>query len=1205
MPDKKNRGGNRIGAGPIPEMKSTKDVVVENWLATEIKIATPNELEDEFKKFKAHLSVIVEKDKINWKLRVLALERLQKLVKLERMRGMGGLVASLLSTKELFNAQVLDRRSSVLKKASETCVVISQTLRDLDVAVCPVESYIALTVHMVTLLFKVVPVTIKVMHLAACKAIEKILDNSPDTSDRKLLKTIVHHTKHKHEKVRAKAFAGLTLLITSTAPPPFPFEPEPVPEEKKEEKELKREEASDEKSKELSKESETKEEKADSSTDPIVPLDPVVILVKDAIECGVEDSDSNARKQARSTLIQFVKRARCTGAGIVAKLKPAAKRMFDRESKGPEELKKKHSDFSRRRANRFKRRTSWKEKEKRKAEGITIPVLLCPAKTQVVEDIAEKTKNTSEEGQGSLERDVEKTPSMPESDHKKPEDRTPTIGIPSETQTGTAIGTQTETQTETQTGTKPEVGTLLPPGKVEDDTSPAPSWQTSEVESPVSRELTPEEKYSADVKLLQDLLDLREPLLNQKMLEFLLEPEVSRLFTRFITRPKPFPSPPPEGKKPVDLADLVKSATTSAGDTFTCTGWIPKPANSKEEEKAVRRSYYVMRLLTDITRNAHTVFLDTRFNEIVDELLSGFLPDARPNYYHLCKTLTYIHRRFRPKLRELLATKTYEYVDKAFMMFQCLHEPLVAQLAGDIFFPPHNLYFDVDAAKQINFMHLRLRHLGLCEIVARRATDSNVGEEMINAVFTFLTNMGFRVVEPSIHDPEILLANCHSQVFFEKFVSIVGKPWELKATSLVPQLVAFISDPKRPSWHRMEVAGCIERLLQTAIQAAQKIIDATNRNSEGDLGRSQADLYASEYGTPGSGLNQTDSNLTKKANEAPRYGELIRDAFVYYLRKDIHKLCQAALSPEDSKKFPSPLQLAGNRISRRMGQFRVRVLKLINLLQQAEIQASKSVPEQKEETPHVGDRKKVKDDTEKFAFQGSVIPLKYWSSLLDLFFSCGFSNAFLSQFKAIFIHDLQQSPQEINDKCAIQHLLKNCDLLGRMIEVLNREGAKEPEGPGRSLSNTKAYVIHLANHLRLKAELQSATKSATESAPIAQMLVGHPDWTAFHDNVVRDTKFQEFDHWDVPYDAPEVVRQAKMHKIKVGLGSEFASKLGYKTQTQNNADSMQVWGESSSDEDEDGDAEDHPYLSGPPASAKTSEAKATGQAKGGLKCVCK
>eukprot|EP00954_Amorphochlora_amoebiformis_P002389 187683-Amorphochlora_amoeboformis.AAC.1 len=32
-----------------------------------LSIATPNELEDEFKKFKAHLSVIVEKDKINWK----------------------------------------------------------------------------------------------------------------------------------------------------------------------------------------------------------------------------------------------------------------------------------------------------------------------------------------------------------------------------------------------------------------------------------------------------------------------------------------------------------------------------------------------------------------------------------------------------------------------------------------------------------------------------------------------------------------------------------------------------------------------------------------------------------------------------------------------------------------------------------------------------------------------------------------------------------------------------------------------------------------------------------------------------------------------------------------------------------------------------------------------------------------------------------
>mmetsp|Transcript_31691 Transcript_31691/g.51478 ORF Transcript_31691/g.51478 Transcript_31691/m.51478 type:complete len:227 (-) Transcript_31691:137-817(-) len=159
-------------------------------------------------------------------------------------------------------------------------------------------------------------------------------------------------------------------------------------------------------------------------------------------------------------------------------------------------------------------------------------------------------------------------------------------------------------------------------------------------------------------------------------------------------------------------------------------------------------------------------------------------------------------------------------------------------------------------------------------------------------------------------------------------------------------------------------------------------------------------------------------------------------------------------------------------------------------------------------------------------------------------------------------------------------MLRECNLLRRM-----QKSVDSKEVPPTS---TRAHALHLANHLRLKAELQcdiassrrfsSSTGSSTSA--LASLLLSHPSWQTFYETVVNYTKFQCFNHWDMgSFNTPSAVRRSSIAKVDVGLGSNFARKLGYEmidaVDQGNDDDQKMVWNadDSSDEEDDEGDTD--------------------------------
>jgi len=512
----------------------------------------PGDLKLEINTIAEFLSIAHEKEKVEWKIRVNLMKRLQDICKLENTRTMTQVVPLLLKHKNLFTLQIEDRRSSVLKEATLLAVSVCQMAREMDVSsCCPVELYVELTTCILESLFKVVPVTIKVMSSSASKAIQIILKDSPDTHDRKLLNTIIALANHKHDRVRTEALKGLALLLQSTSRPTFPTEPEPkaaaaAQDDPTTTEMVKSEIEKKQKNKMMTKlgggtESKTKKaqvhlggggggvggnnnqgdvsvQKEDkttrSSMEVVVPLSPsssslpsistpssksspstpegqqspgtprpekgedsptfwnddgvaiktaaavkargvegegnkepegfdkvhlekkkknsvsgnynnnddhedakaaaaaalqdeeTIQIVKDAILKGVEDSNANARKEARGALIRFCERAKRSGQEALDHLKPAARRLFDKEIKAASlsaEGEKKGGDAGSNstdlkkpwKKKRNRHTTSWKAMQQRKKEGVAIPLLLSPITSKLTNSTRITTTTTA------------------------------------------------------------------------------------------------------------------------------------------------------------------------------------------------------------------------------------------------------------------------------------------------------------------------------------------------------------------------------------------------------------------------------------------------------------------------------------------------------------------------------------------------------------------------------------------------------------------------------------------------------------------------------------------------------------------------------------------------------------------------------------------------------------------------------------------
>eukprot|EP00466_Bigelowiella_natans_P002335 jgi/Bigna1/91333/estExt_fgenesh1_pg.C_970005 len=1342
--------GNSASANAPPNY-SPRDLKAKNWLGKSLKVELPGDLKLEINTIAEFLSIAHEKEKVEWKIRVNLMKRLQDICSLENTRTMTQVVPLLLKHKNLFTLQIEDRRSSVLKEATLLAVSVCQMAREMDVSsCCPVELYVELTTCILESLFKVVPVTIKVMSSSASKAIQIILKDSPDTPDRKLLNTIIALANHKHDR------------------PTFPTEPEPKAAAAAQDDPTTTEMAKSEiekkqKNKMMTKlgggtESKTKKaqvhlggggggvggnnnqgdvsvQKEDkttrSSMEVVVPLSPsssslpsistpssksspstpegqqspgtprpekgedsptfwnddgvaiktavtvkargvegegnkepegfdkvhlekkkknsvsgnynnnddhddakaaaaaalqdeeTIQIVKDAILKGVEDSNANARKEKKvntekhTTLLSEIKAASLSAEG--------EKKGGDAGSNSTD-LKKPWKK------KRNRHTTSWKAMQQRKKEGVAIPLLLSPITSKLTnstritttttanakEEKKDKNNNNNNNNSVPNTREITTTTTTTTTagaahqgggittkrksigkneyvldldamyaddddddddgqhhDHhdKKKEENKGNDDDDSNMNHHSSVAKPSSPLFTTPVKKRGGDGAGIISGDLDDmvrassDEQPMMTMVVDDAQpkrkggggSSSSTNEDFKAKRDRDFKILADLLDLTEPFLNKKMLEFLLDSNVARLLVSFITRTLPKHDCDDEGQMnnkkkmkkkasplslnssdnefSMDLDDIdddddeeeeinttpkvgmisdggrrtdyekeeeeeedleqCSFVTESLQRFFPTRGWItPK---GLQEEKDTRRSYHVMRLLTDGAQGvAKTTLLETRFDDIVSELMRGFSEkEARPNFFHLCKTLTFINRRYSTRFRDLLASDT-TILKRSFHMINHLHEPTVSELACDLFFAPLHLYFPHRAAKQLHTMQKKLNQFGLVVgLCSRIAKADTVGSDMLAATVGFINEMVSR---------EIFKARCHGQEFF-----------------------------------------------------MNQIFMGTSSNGE-------------------------DDSATTTNNIKTSYSDMLRDTVLFFLHKYIDNICDDIVGIEgggggggESKKrgvdhrlsdgveigmvdTDTFLILPGFTVTRRIGVCKLKLLSLLSLYHQA-YNHVRALEKKMEEYYHVEN----KNDNKKQEYR----------DVNDGDDDDGDKDAAGSS------SDKQDHPIEEDQNCAIQFMLRECNLLRRM-----QKSVDSKEVPPTS---TRAHALHLANHLRLKAELQcdiassrrfSSSTAGSSTSALASLLLSHPSWQTFYETVVNYTKFQCFNHWDMgSFNTPSAVRRSSIAKVDVGLGSNFARKLGYEmidaVDQGNDDDQKMVWNadDSSDEEDDEGDTD--------------------------------
>jgi hypothetical protein len=128
--------------------------------------------------------------------------------------------------------------------------------------------------------------------------------------------------------------------------------------------------------------------------------------------------------------------------------------------------------------------------------------------------------------------------------------------------------------------------------------------------------------------LVEGMLDLRNPVVTENMVDFLLADGVCELFVGFITQ---VPEVRPD---PAALVGVRPAARPEKGDQLT-----------QEEQKALALSFNAMVLLaSDEPTEALMTFLCNKAGAITEAIFEVFQPYSRGSFHHACRVIDHLLR---------------------------------------------------------------------------------------------------------------------------------------------------------------------------------------------------------------------------------------------------------------------------------------------------------------------------------------------------------------------------------------------------------------------------------------------------------------------------------------------------------------------------------------------------------------------------------
>jgi CLASP N terminal len=343
-----------------------------------------------------------------------------------------------------------------------------------------------------------------------------------------------------------------------------------------------------------------------------------------------------------------------------------------------------------------------------------------------------------------------------------------------------------------------------------------------------------EEQLAKNYGLISKLLDLDNPQITDRMLDFLLQEGVMDSLMGFISRRTPHQlhelvtaevdmycctergaSPTPiQPLSPTKAQPNRRTSNADADPDDSKVGRFvddnlaparnrPRPA-SDHDETATRRSYRAMTLLCE-HNNALLTVLSRRLRVVLMHLLSCFHPSSKANFYHTCAVWSQVVRWLPGEVLDIVLTTEGGAMFRH--VFQNLHEPPVGDGVLDF------LCSEGPRTKQQTLFKTMLSKWNAMRTITRRICDPQETQAASSYNALFLTQFLDRMI---VHHHSVML------------ISSICAPG-----GLVDSLIDAVCDESstRPMWQRLQCATLLSTLLKRSAPAKVNAPQSPNRRA--------------------------------------------------------------------------------------------------------------------------------------------------------------------------------------------------------------------------------------------------------------------------------------------------------------------------------------------------------------------------------------
>jgi hypothetical protein len=295
--------------------------------------------------------------------------------------------------------------------------------------------------------------------------------------------------------------------------------------------------------------------------------------------------------------------------------------------------------------------------------------------------------------------------------------------------------------------------------------------------------------YERNQLLLSKLLDLENPMLTDKMIDFLLHDGVFETLVGFISR------------VPITF-NYEEIAFNSLEPTPTAQRYDEDYMNSAEENEllATRRSYNVMQILsTQRTTQSLLSVLEKRIPSILIRLLATFHTQSKGNFYHVAAVLTKLTNLYPVAVLDCCNSKQGKIL--FLRMFEYLHESPVADLILTL------LTAQAEKSKK-NALFTQMKKHKVLDSVTEKLCSSISPQLIVSAQADFILQY---------------IAKVSNADYLTSMLTDIGKEG-----GIVERLANSITSINYPDWQRKQCTNVLFELITATENREIDISDAAN-----------------------------------------------------------------------------------------------------------------------------------------------------------------------------------------------------------------------------------------------------------------------------------------------------------------------------------------------------------------------------------------